>query len=79
MSDTADRPRGLTALANRYAPLVQWVSLGLIALSVLLLFRTLPLLQLLESLKGWIEGLGFWGPLIYGLIYVVAVVFLAPA
>ena len=33
MSDAAEHPRGLTARANRYAPLVQWLSLALIALS----------------------------------------------
>jgi uncharacterized membrane protein YdjX (TVP38/TMEM64 family) len=70
---------GLTAAVNRYAPAVNWVSVALIAASVLLVLRHLPLASLIEALKGWVRGLGLWGPVVFGLIYVVAVVLLFPA
>jgi uncharacterized membrane protein YdjX (TVP38/TMEM64 family) len=34
---------------------------------------------MVEALSGWVQGLGVWGPVVYGLIYVMAVVALAPA
>jgi uncharacterized membrane protein YdjX (TVP38/TMEM64 family) len=64
---------------NRYAPLIKWVSVALILVSVVLIFRQLPVGQVLESLEDLIKDLGVWGPVVYGLVYVVAVVLLFPA
>jgi uncharacterized membrane protein YdjX (TVP38/TMEM64 family) len=64
---------------NRYAAAVKWVSVVLIAVSVLLVLRRLPLAPFLEALQGWVRGLGLWGPVVFGLLYVVAVVLLFPA
>src|SRR6516164_6624826 len=73
------RPRGLTATVNRYAPIVKWVSVALILLSVFLILRALPIARAREFLGDWVGGLGFWGPVVFGLIYVGAVVLLVPA
>jgi uncharacterized membrane protein YdjX (TVP38/TMEM64 family) len=69
---------GLTETVNRFAPAIQWVSVGLIVLSIVLIFRQLPVGQAVQALAEWIEGLGFWGPLAFGLIYIAAVVALMP-
>ncbi len=51
---------------------------AVIAISVLLLMRALPMQAMSESLKEWIETLGVFGPVIFALIYVVAAVCLVP-
>ncbi|SRR5579883_256419 len=71
-------PNGLTAAVNRFATAIQWVSVGLIVLSIVLIFRQLSVGPVVQALAGWVEGLGFWGPLAFGLIYVVGVVALIP-
>lgn len=38
----------------------------------------LPLKEWTESFQGWIEGLGAWGVLIFGIVYAVATVLLLP-
>jgi len=66
------------AQANRVAPYVQWVSLGLMVLAVLTIVRALPVGEAIRSLEGWFHQIGMWGPLVYGLIYIVATLLLAP-
>lgn len=73
-----DGPTGLTETARRLAGPTKWVSLIAIALSLLVLGTVLPLQQLIEALRGWIDDLGIWGPVAYGAIYVVATVLLLP-
>lgn len=67
------------AWAWRQAVAVKLVSVVTIALSLVLVARGLPIGEMIESLSGWVRGLGVWGPVVYGLIYVVAVVALVPA
>lgn len=59
--------------------MVRWVSITLIVVSVLLIFRRLPVESAVRAMQGWIEDLGVWGPVVFGLIYVAAVVLLVPA
>ncbi len=46
--------------------------------ALILLTRSLGLGEKLASLRGWIESLGNWGPLVYVLIYIAGVVFALP-
>ncbi len=57
------------------------VASGLLFLAALLLVvRSLPFDALIRSLQSWIESLGFWGPVAFGLIYALwAVLFLPGA
>ncbi len=68
----------LTATANRYAATVRWISITVIALSLWLILRSLPVEKLIEQSEEWIEAQGPGGPLLFGLLYVVAVVLLVP-
>jgi uncharacterized membrane protein YdjX (TVP38/TMEM64 family) len=45
---------------------------------VLLGLRALPLERAMQALSGWLAGLGWWGPLLYGVLYVGATVLLIP-
>jgi uncharacterized membrane protein YdjX (TVP38/TMEM64 family) len=78
-SDTVSASQGLTAAVNRYARLIKWASILFVVLSLVLLFRLLPVGPALETLEGWIKDLGFWGPIVFGLIYAAAVVLVVPA
>ncbi|HEV3120470.1 MAG TPA: VTT domain-containing protein [Isosphaeraceae bacterium] len=76
MSTPAPGPGGVV---KRYAGIVQWASVALIALSVLSVNQQIPLARLIEAFDQWITSLGLWGPVIYGLFYALAVVALIPA
>ena len=72
-------PRGFKVTVNRYAAIIKWVSLTLIVMSMLLIVRQLPIGTVIQALQDWIGGLGVWGSVVFGLLYVVAVVLLVPA
>jgi len=54
---------------------------GLVALVLGLLvgWSPLPVKQWVEALTGWIDGFGVWSPILFGLVYIVAILLLAPA
>ncbi|MBI1903709.1 MAG: VTT domain-containing protein [Planctomycetia bacterium] len=72
-------PLGFNVTVNRYAVIIKWVSIALIAVSVLLIVRQLPIGPAVQAMEDWIRDLGIWGPVVFGLLYVVAVVLLVPA
>lgn len=69
---------GFRAFLARHAAMIRWVSVALILVAVLLLMRTLPTQGVLESAQGWVDSLGMWGPLVFGVTYVVAVLLFIP-
>ncbi len=73
------RPNGPALVLRRQATAFTWVSIAVIVASLLLVARQLPIGSALEALEGWIKGLGLLGPLVFGMIYVLAVVLMAPA
>lgn len=70
-------PRGFTVTVNRYAAIIKWVSIVLIVVSILLIFRQLPIGPAIQRMENRIGDLGIWEPVVFGLLYVVAVVLLA--
>lgn len=58
--------------------LVKTVSILLIVLAIFVIMSALPLKPALDAMEGWITSLGIWGPVLFGLIYIVATVFLLP-
>ncbi len=58
--------------------MVKWASIVVIAAGVLLLIRALPSESLQSAFKDWIRKLGFWGPAVFALVYVVATICLVP-
>ncbi len=63
---------------NRIVTVVRWLSILLILASLLLIVRALPTGQAIEAMKGWIGGLGIWGPMVLALVYVVVTVLFVP-
>lgn len=58
--------------------LLKWGALGAGVLVLIVVIRALPLERAMQALTGWIAGLGWWGPFLYGVIYVGATVLLIP-
>jgi uncharacterized membrane protein YdjX (TVP38/TMEM64 family) len=63
---------------DRIAGGVRVILALVILVCLLLIMRQLPVEQGIAALRGWIEGLGLLGPIVYGAIYVVASLFLVP-
>lgn len=68
-----------TSWLDRHATAVRWGSIAVLALSLLAILSRLPVADAIAGLESRIAGLGIWGPVVYGCLYVVAVVLLAPA
>lgn len=63
---------------RRMVIVARWVSILLIVASLLLIVRSLPIAHATEAMKGWIGGLGIWGPVALVLSYIVATVLFVP-
>lgn len=63
---------------NRIAKAVRWVIVALIVLSIALIFHPFTVGPAVRKLEEWSAGLGIWGPLVFGLLYVAAVLALLP-
>ena len=63
---------------KRIVTVVRWLSILLIVAALLTILRSLSIGQAMEAIKGWIGGLGIWGPVVWALVYVVATVLLVP-
>jgi uncharacterized membrane protein YdjX (TVP38/TMEM64 family) len=63
-----------TRKAGLWRPLV----LAAVLISVILLARVLDVGQYLGSLREWIDGLGAWSPIVFILLYAVAVTLALP-
>jgi len=70
--------RWIATKLHHYGDLIKWISVAVIVVSVVALIRVFPFGQAIGAGTAWIEGLGFWGPLVYGLIYAVATVLFVP-
>ena len=60
-------------------PLVKWVSVALVAASVLVIGRQVPLAPALQALEEWVTGLGIWGPVVFALLYIAVTLLMGPA
>lgn len=68
----------LTAIMQRYAPRVKGISIGITVLALILIARLLPLERTMQALDTWLNGLGGWGPVAFGMMYAVATVLFMP-
>lgn len=78
MDDGTEQTQVDPSRLPRIAKFAWWLS-SLVALVLLALaIRQIPIGQAMEALRGWIAGLGIWGPVALVLLYVVATVLLVP-
>lgn len=64
--------RRLVSVTSRMVIAIRWASLGLLATGAVLWMRALPAERLLNLVQTWIDGLGVWGPIALGAIYIVS-------
>lgn len=57
---------------------VKWISLAIIAVCVVLIVRLLPVQAAVAWLTDWTDRLGIWGPVVFGVAYVVAALLFVP-
>src|SRR5262245_48535359 len=70
--------RTTSAAGRRRASLIRWALIAAIAVGLAWAAGALPVGPMVAALRGWIAGLGLWGPVVFGLIDVVSVVALVP-
>ena len=49
-----------------------------ILIGVFAAFQFLPVQEWLQALQGWIQSLGYWGPVVFVILYILTTVFLLP-
>lgn len=69
---------GISAQANRHAGWVKVMAVVLLLVSFVVIARALPMTRLIEQMSQWVDDQGALGPLVYGLVYIVAAVALVP-
>jgi len=57
---------------------MRYGAIALLVLAAFLLIQALPTGRWIDAMRSWVESTGPWGPLIFGVIYAIAVVVLAP-
>lgn len=62
----------------RHRGAIRIASIIAIIVGLFLTMRTLPIEAGVDRLQDWVDGLGVWGPLVFGVIYVLAAVFFVP-
>jgi uncharacterized membrane protein YdjX (TVP38/TMEM64 family) len=68
----------MSSRADKIFTIVRWLSLLAILVAVVTVVRSLPFDQVLADFRTWIEGLGVWGPVVLGVVYVIATVLFVP-
>jgi len=64
---------------NQMAKAGRWLLIViLIVLCIAVIFRPLPVGSAVQQVQTWSERLGVWGPVLFGLLYVAAVLALLP-
>jgi len=56
-----------------------WIGVAVLVAAVTVGWLFLPVKEWTEAFHRWVQELGIWGPIVFGLVYAVAVVALAPA
>ncbi len=63
---------------HRHHRAITWTSVTVIVLAILSLAQTLPVDKLLWAGSNWFKSLGWWGPLAFGVVFVVTTVLFLP-
>lgn len=69
---------GHSSSGSNTGRIIWWVAIAVIVAALYFIFQTLPFDQLMAGPKDWIVGLGYWGPVALGLVYVVATICFVP-
>jgi uncharacterized membrane protein YdjX (TVP38/TMEM64 family) len=70
--------RTTNAGGRRRATLLRWASVAILVVGLAWAARALPMGPAIAAQRGRIAGLGPWGPVVFGLVYALAVVAMVP-
>lgn len=65
----------LASLNDKISVRTKWIkgfSIAIIAMALVVIIRTLPVDRVIDLLKIKVESMGFWGPIVFGVLYVVS-------
>jgi len=62
----------------RFAVPFKWTSIALIAIGFIIVVRSLPFDQAIDRLQTTVANLGPWGPVVFGLAYIIAALLFVP-
>lgn len=71
-SPKVENKMSITSHMERRKQLIKGVSIALIIVSLMVLFRSLPVDRAIDLIKSKADSLGLWGPLVLGAAYVIA-------
>lgn len=57
---------------------MRWLAVAMLMVSLVLVTRVLPIERALGTIQSRIDGLGVWGPVILGILYIVATILFIP-
>ncbi len=63
---------------RRYTRVILGLSLGIILLACAFITRSLPAADMVTLFETWLGGLGSWGPLVFGLLYIAGTLMFLP-
>jgi uncharacterized membrane protein YdjX (TVP38/TMEM64 family) len=81
---TSSDPGPKTALGpgeskqRRWGAWVRWTAVAVVIVLLIVGIRALPAEGIVRDISSWVDGLGFWGPLVFGAVYIVGVLLLVP-
>lgn len=64
--------------SSKKGKILWWTAAAIGVALLFVMIRFLPLEQLMSGIKEWIDGLGYWGPLALGALYILATVLFIP-
>jgi uncharacterized membrane protein YdjX (TVP38/TMEM64 family) len=64
--------------ARQLKTVVRWLLVLSILVALLAIARSLPLDGALQAIGDWVKSLGFWGPIVLAIVYVIATILFVP-
>jgi uncharacterized membrane protein YdjX (TVP38/TMEM64 family) len=79
MTERADNAGSNPGRRSHLDAWLRWASIAVVlGGAVVLLQRAVPTTEAIAALTAWLENLGPWAPIVFGLVYVIATVLLLP-
>lgn len=63
---------------TRHTTALHWVAAAVVVVALAVLMHAVPSERLVQWVQRWVDSLGNWGPVAFGLIYIVAVLLFIP-
>lgn len=65
-------------MREKQAAKIKWISILIALAALFVIVRQLPVDQAVDALQGYVNRIGIWGPVVFGLAYVIGAVLFFP-